>query len=129
MAIITDNQHIYFDHLPGMPSISWDDDNEALYVFRSCTETWQNMYPFSVEITDYEMIQFIEVFLDLPDAKKWIDEHKNTLSEYDQKILDDFYKENVIKRARTSGNVSIGQHYGAPRDEYNPGDSVTIKKL
>lgn len=129
MAIITDNQHIYFDHLPGMPSISWDDENEILYVFRSCTETWQNMYPFSVEITDYEMIQFIEIFLDLPDAKKWIDEHKNTFSKNDQEIIDNFYKENVVKRARASGNVSIGQHYGAPRDEYNPGDSVTIRKL
>lgn len=80
---------IFFDNLPVKETnagtdLVWDDDMEMFFSFRGNTLDGQTKYPAAVMCTTYEMIQFIELYLDAPAALEFLRDNMDDEKQIDK---------------------------------------------
>lgn len=75
MKVICDNEHIYYDNLESFFPIIWDDDNETLMQIQPNNHDQYSApnLPYRISVSQYEHIQFIEVYVDMKEATKSLD--------------------------------------------------------
>lgn len=109
IRVICDNMIIVLDKADENSVVIWDDDNERLISFRP---SWDNNvtaiqqeYPFSVIYTDYELIQYMEMYVKPKEAVEWANQYKGQLGDDYDKVMD------IMKRIR--GYQGMGHSGGS----------------
>lgn len=91
IRIVCDNMIIIWDKIDENAVVIWDDDNERLISFRvegdNQTTTIQNQFPFTVIYTDYESIQYMEMYSRPVDAINWANKYKSKLEDDYDKVI------------------------------------------
>ena len=98
IRIICDNMIIVWDKADSNSVVVWDDDNDRLIAFMVNGNindiTLQQQFPFIVTYTDYELIQYMEMYSAPQDAVKWASQYKSQLGDEYDKVMD------IIKKTR-----------------------------
>ena len=63
---------IIWDRVENGSAVKWDDDNEQLIVVRPAMDPAPGQYPIEILMTDYELIQYMEVYTNSAEAMKFI---------------------------------------------------------
>ena len=98
IRIICDNMIIVWDKADSNSVVVWDDSNDRLISFMVNGNindiTLQQQFPFIVTYTDYELIQYMEMYSAPQDAVKWASQYKSQLGDEYDKVMD------IIKKTR-----------------------------
>ena len=98
IRIICDNMIIAWDKADKNSVVIWDDDNERMITFRVGGDvndaSLQSQFPFTVIYTDYELIQYMEMYSRPVDAINWANQYKSQLEDDYDKVMD------IIKSTR-----------------------------
>lgn len=65
---------IIWDRVPNGSVVKWDDGKEQLIVVRPAMDPVPGQYPIEILITEYEHIQFIEVYANPGEAIAFVNE-------------------------------------------------------
>ena len=88
IMITGDNQHVFYTNTAKNPPIVWDWDNEVVYILDTNDEIVdQNKHPMQVTMLSLDEIQYLDAFIDMAAALKFINE----------KFKDEETKENIKK--------------------------------
>lgn len=81
MIVVCDNQHLFYDNVGGKFPLIWDDENEVLTTMVMNDDIYsQSLNPVYIEMTEYEHIQFIQIFINANQAMDYIEEIKDQWS-------------------------------------------------
>lgn len=115
IIVTCDNQHIFYENVEDSIPLIWDDNAQTLTAITvNTTDQYSpSKVPMSIEITEYEHIQFIQVLLTTKEALAVLDKYKNSFGsgEEAQKKYD--YAVYVISKA-SSSKMAKGP-YNRPR--------------
>ena len=104
IIVTCDNQHIFYENVEDSIPLIWDDNAQTLTAITvNTTDQYSpSKVPMSIEITEYEHIQFIQVLLTTKEALEVLDKYKSSFGsgEEAQKKYD--YAVYVISKASYS---------------------------
>lgn len=104
IIVTCDNQHIFYENVEDSIPLIWDDNAQTLTAITVNTDDQYSpsKVPMSIEITEYEHIQFIQVLLTTKEALEVLDKYKSSFGsgEEAQKKYD--YAVYVISKASHS---------------------------
>lgn len=100
--VTCDNQHIFYDNVEDSIPLIWDDDAQTLTAITVNTidQYSPDKVPFSIEITEYEHIQFLQVLLTTKEVLEVLDKYKEQFGEDADKKYE--YAKHVISKASNS---------------------------
>lgn len=124
IKVICDNSQNFFDGHPTDHVLIWDDTNERLLCIRqngtaNINMAPQHKVPFEVVMTDYEHIQFIQVFCDLDTVDKIL-----TATSYAKKAqLLEYLKKLPVMRSEITGSTGDGIDWETTSDSTSDSSS------
>lgn len=79
MIVTCDNQHMFYENIEHSIPLIWDDDAQTLTAITiNTTDQYSpDKVPFSIEITEYEHIQFMQVLLTTKEVLEVLDMYKD----------------------------------------------------
>lgn len=83
IIVTCDNQHIFYENVEDSIPLIWDDEAQTLTAITVNTidQYAPSERPMSIEITEYEHIQFIQVLLTTKEAIELINQYKSSFGE------------------------------------------------
>lgn len=102
LIVTCDNQHIFYENIEDSIPLIWDDDAQTLTAITVNTvdQYSPSKTPISIEITEYEHIQFMQVLLTTKEAIEVLKKYKDKLGDDTEKRYE--YALSIISGASNS---------------------------
>lgn len=102
LIVTCDNQHIFYENVEDSIPLIWDDDAQTLTAITVNTvdQYSPSKTPISIEITEYEHIQFMQVLLTTKEAIEVLKKYKDKLGDDTEKRYE--YALSIISGASNS---------------------------
>lgn len=102
IIVTCDNQHIFYENVEDSIPLIWDDSAQTLTAItvNNIDQYSPSKRPMSIEITEYEHIQFIQVLLTTKEALELLNQYKSSFGDDADKKYE--YAKYVVSRASNS---------------------------
>ena len=104
IIITCDNQHMFYENVEDSIPLIWDDSAQTLTAITvNTTDQYSpSKVPMSIEITEYEHIQFMQVLLTTKEALEILEQYKSSFGAGEEAQKKYEYAVYVISRANNS---------------------------